>query len=155
MRALPQVGRTRPYPDAPRADPWALSADEGREGGRGSWRATRAKVGRGRDRPWPPAPQRAEDVGAPNGDTLPQGGQGGGAGTGSDFRDLGRLDRVGRIRRAPRQRHGAAASPAGDVARVDLAAICVDALTGDCEPEAQAASVLASLLEEREEVLGT
>ena len=57
--------------------------------------------------------------------------------------------------RQPWQLDGEDASAAGDVARRDLAAVRADALTGDGEPEAQTASILASLLEELEQVLGS
>jgi hypothetical protein len=94
-------------------------------------------------------------VGARNGDILPPGSERGGAGTRSEFRDVGNIDGGCPIRRQPGQLDGEDASPAGDVARIDLAAVRADALTGDCEPEAQAASVLASLLEEGKQVFGS
>jgi len=68
---------------------------------------------------------------------------------------LGSIDGAGRIQRQPWQINREDASSAGDVAGLDLAAIRADALTGDSEPEAQTASVLASLLEQCKQVLGS
>lgn len=56
-------------------------------------------------------------------------------------------------RRQPWQLDGKDASPAGDVVRRDLAVVRPDALAGDCQPEAQTASILASLLEDLKQVI--